>query len=516
MLVNGQLDFPIVASAHEDLHIQVFNHLDQNTTIHWHGLEMRDSPWMDGADMVKFLFIADFKLTATHLQVSQCPIPPGGSFNYSFNVGDQLLMDECDEANGLRGPLIINDVPENDPYHNDYDDELLLTVVDHFHRSGDQILDDYHFANDPAPASGLINGLGRVDCVAAREEICVIENPRAILEVVPGKRYKVRVINMSAEAGFRISIDGHKFTMIEADASYTNPAIVDSFEITAGQRYSFILNATLTPSNYWIRAVMSDMYTPAGSNITNGLNRDLRAILHYSTSPDSPETDPVSEPVKKPTMLNSYDLGALNGMTPSTLPAHIAVAMTLRFTVNGEPNTTVSRFSLERSDGLDGLQQRQYMLSSARPTLKGLLLNGLDSEETGENWVVVANNSWAYVVLINEDNVDHTFHLHGSSFHVLSGGNMKPLWKSKGRPYLVNPTKTYPLIDSIKVPGCSGGNEGMCNPGFVAMLMHFDNPGAWLFHCHIDWHMATGLSLTFVNDAVDQLAKNIPQDFWTC
>ena len=34
-----------------------------------------------------------------------------------------------------------------------------------------------------------------------------------------------------------------------------------------------------------------------------------------------------------------------------------------------------------------------------------------------------------------------------------------------------------------------------------------DNPGAWFFHCHIDWHLSAGLALPVVV-APDEIAKN--------
>lgn len=41
-----------------------------------------------------------------------------------------------------------------------------------------------------------------------------------------------------------------------------------------------------------------------------------------------------------------------------------------------------------------------------------------------------------------------------------------------------------------------------------------DNPGVWLFHCHIEWHMDSGLAATMVEaPAVVQETLTIPQDF---
>ena len=58
------------------------------------------------------------------------------------------------------------------------------------------------------------------------------------------------------------------------DANTVQPLVVDSIQIFAGQRYSFILNANQAVDNYWMRAEPS---TP-NLGFTNGLNS---AILRY-------------------------------------------------------------------------------------------------------------------------------------------------------------------------------------------------------------------------------------------
>jgi iron transport multicopper oxidase len=46
----------------------------------------------------------------------------------------------------------------------------------------------------------------------------------------------------------------------------------------------------------------------------------------------------------------------------------------------------------------------------------------------------------------------------------------------------------------------------------VSLRFRADNPGAWFFHCHIDWHLTSGLAMVFV-EAPDVMQKTlqIPQ-----
>jgi hypothetical protein len=42
--------------------------------------------------------------------------------------------------------------------------------------------------------------------------------------------------------------------------------------------------------------------------------------------------------------------------------------------------------------------------------------------------------------------------------------------------------------------------------GWVILAFKADNPGAWLFHCHIAWHVSGGLSVDFLERRGEQLA----------
>ena len=50
--------------------------------------------------------------------------------------------------------------------------------------------------------------------------------------------------------------------------------------------------------------------------------------------------------------------------------------------------------------------------------------------------------------------------------------------------------------------------------GNVVLRWRADNPGAWFFHCHIDWHLSSGLAAVFI-EAPEVFQKNaslVPQE----
>jgi hypothetical protein len=72
---------------------------------------------------------------------------------------------------------------------------------------------------------------------------------------------------------------------------------------------------------------------------------------------------------------------------------------------------------------------------------------------------------------------------------------------------------TIPSRDSA-IPGFArdtamlvGEGTSMMKPGsfagcgFTALRVRIDNPGAWFFHCHIDYHMEMGMGVVFYTPA---------------
>ena len=72
---------------------------------------------------------------------------------------------------------------------------------------------------------------------AHRPECCLVTQ-----QLVAVHSYRFRLISLSCDPFYTFSIDGHNMTIIEADAVNTQPHTVDSIDILAGQRYSFIVS----------------------------------------------------------------------------------------------------------------------------------------------------------------------------------------------------------------------------------------------------------------------------------
>lgn len=98
ILVNDQTPGPLIeANVGDTIRVKVNNlMLNEGTTIHWHGIDQRDTVWMDGV-----------------FGITQCGIPPGETFTYQFDIIDQrgtfwyhshLSLQSTD---GLYGPMVL-------------------------------------------------------------------------------------------------------------------------------------------------------------------------------------------------------------------------------------------------------------------------------------------------------------------------------------------------------------------------------------------------------------------------
>ena len=81
----------------------------------------------------------------------------------------------------------------------------------------------------------LINGLGRAAGGDADATL-------AVVNVTQGSRYRFRLVSLSCDPNFTFYIQGHNFTVIEVDSVNVEPVTVDSIQIFAGQRYSFVVS----------------------------------------------------------------------------------------------------------------------------------------------------------------------------------------------------------------------------------------------------------------------------------
>ena len=47
-------------------------------------------------------------------------------------------------------------------------------------------------------------------------------------------------------------------------------------------------------------------------------------------------------------------------------------------------------------------------------------------------------------------------------------------------------------------------------PGYMVWRFKADNPGVWLLHCHMEWHVAAGLTATIIEAPLELQKQSVP------
>ncbi|KAF8880226.1 laccase [Gymnopilus junonius] len=442
---TGLLPGPLISGNKGDtFNLNVVNELS-DTTMHWHGFFQHGSNWADGP-----------------VGVNQCPIIPGDSFLYQFSVPDQAgtfwyhshhSTQYCD---GLRGPFVVYD--PDDPYLSqyDFDDEsTVITLSDWYHETAPSLA-----GTVPTADSTLINGLGRYVGGPA--------SPLSVFTVLPNKRYRFRLVSLSCDPNFVFSIDGHNLTIIEVDSVNVEPLVVDSIQIFAGQRYSFILETNQTVSNYWVRAM------PNAGSVTfdGGINS---AILRYfgADQVDPTTTQALSNPMVETNLHPLTNAAAPGNSTSADVSLNFAIGFdfaAFQFNINGATFIPPSVPVLLQI--LSGAQTAQDLLPS------------------GSVYVIPPNAVIEISIPGGSVGNPHPFHLHGHTFSVVrSAGSSVYNYDN-------------PVQRDVVSTGVAGDN--------VTIRFETNNVGPWIMHCHIDWHLSEGLAVVFAEDVPDVNNSSIP------
>nr|AKE48164.1 laccase A [Pleurotus eryngii var. ferulae] len=458
VLAGGSYPGPLIKGKTGDrFQINVVNELADtsmpvDTSIHWHGLFVKGHNWADGPAMV-----------------TQCPIVPGHSFLYDFEVPDQagtfwyhshLGTQYCD---GLRGPFVV--YSKNDPHKRlyDVDDEsTVLTVGDWYHAPS------LSLAGVPHPDSTLFNGLGR--------SLNGPASPLYVMNVVKGKRYRIRLINTSCDSNYQFSIDGHTFTVIEADGENTQPLQVDQVQIFAGQRYSLVLNANQAVGNYWIRA-NPNSGDPGFANQMNS------AILRYrgarNVDPRTPEKNATNP-------LREYNLRPLIKEPAPGKP----------FPGGADHNINLN-FAFDPATALFTANNYTFVPPTV-PVLLQILSGTHDAHDLAPAGSIYDIKLGDVVEVTMPALVfagPHPMHLHGHSFAVV---------RSAG-------SSTYNYENPVRRDVVSIGDDPTDN---VTIRFVADNAGPWFLHCHIDWHLDLGFAVVFAEGVNQTAVANPVPEAW--
>jgi multicopper oxidase len=444
---------PVIrANIGDELVVTVSNRLDHPTSVHWHGIVLRND--MDGAEP------ATPNINAGQDFTYRFSVPNSGTYWGHPHTG-------LDEDMGLYLPVIVDD-----PTESNYDAEWIVVLddwTDGVGKTPEQLYSELTSPrkatttqNVPAttrqrtPTSSMVptttttpppttsatpttsasptsstpgapgmsaGSVGTSDLLGG--DAGDIAYPYYLINgripaapttfnAKPGQRIRIRFINTGSDTAFRVALAGHSMTVTHTDGYPVVPRQVDALLIGMAERYDVIVTA-------------ADGVFPLVA-LAEGKNALARALL--STGKSSPP-DPGFQPSELTKLVGTIDM--FTATTPVNLgrpepnlnlPVVLGGNMVqYNWMINGEPYS--------KTDPL-------HVRKGQRPTL------------------TFDNTTMMY----------HPIHLHGHTFQLIKADGS--LGARKDTVIVLPKQKTLAVL--------------------VA-----NNPGTWMMHCHNTYHQFAGM-----------------------
>ena len=477
LAINGQVPGPLVECNWGDtLQVSVTNSMQDNaTTIHWHGIYQKGG-WNDQDGVPG---------------VSECAIAPGDTRVYSFplnqyGTGWYHSHVVTQLGDGIRGPMVIHG-----PATANYDIDM-----------GTVMIDDIFGTNTTAVTAAAENsriahtgptGTWNYLLNGANTFPDLSKGKHALWSVQPGKKHLFRIIDSAAQNMFSVHFDNHKMTVIAIDYVPIVPYETEWLNIGIGQRYDVIVEMDQPSAGYFLRAVAQTNCPSSCSNDglgnANGIFLYEGAAATLPTSTSGTFNNAICEDEPLASLVPHFQKGAGTSSaftsSASTMPAgNVANVAT-------SDDGTIFRWFL--NNGAIDVNYTQPTLMSLAQGADATSNNSLISNPV----VLEQKNDWVYFVIQNQFFAFHPMHLHGHDMSVLGQGTVPWTANLTSTLNFDNPTRR----DTAMLAGSAAGPAGA--PGYTVIGFQTDNPGTWLMHCHIVWHVDGGLALQWVERPAD-------------
>ncbi|MEO5316786.1 multicopper oxidase family protein [Pseudarthrobacter sp. CC12] len=439
---NGALAAPTIrAKTGDRLNVNLKNGLKDATSIHWHGLALRND--QDGVP-----------------GLTQDPVAAGATFTYGFQLphpGTYWYHShvEMQRERALYGALIIEDPAEELVYDRDWvivlddwldgitgtPDDVVKELSGGMSMSGSMPGMDHgsmsgSMGSSPSPSSSPAQGSSGMShmLMGSRSEFLGgdagdvrypfhLFNSKApdqaeILSAKAGEVIRLRIINAAGDTAYRVGIPGQKLTLTHTDGFPVQHQDVDAVVLGMGER----IDALLT---------VGDGYTPVMA-LAEGKTGQALGFISTGTG-------------RKP----------LPAVLPNTLEGTVVDGGQLK----ADPRVTLADKTPDRTHDV-------HLTGSMMKYDWGINGKRFDMNNPYGNTFDIKAGERVEVNFINDTDMWHPMHLHGHTFQVSGGGARKDT-------VIVRPRQT------------------------VTVIFDADNPGQWLTHCHNAYHAERGMMAVF-------------------
>ena len=511
--VNGQIPMPTLTFTEGDTaEIWVHNELNESTSLHWHGLFLPNKE-----DGVPYLTQMPIKPHTTHLY--KFPIIQHGTHWYHSHSGLQ-------EQIGMYGSFVMNKREGDPTFRKGIDDLPTVPVVlsewtnynpKNVHRMLHNATDWFAIKKGTTQSyaeaikhkhfkTKLKNEWKRmlamdVSDVYYDKFLMNGKNERQLSQFKAGDKVRLRISNGGASTYFWLTYAGGKITVVANDGNDVEPVEVDRLIIAVSETYDVILTIPNDSTSYEFLATSEDrinstslylgsgikqLISPLpklkyfeGMKMMNGMMKmngdiddmgmqmslnqmDMNVVMYPEiTGAEQKKTDMKMQGMDMGNNQNQYNSNALSDIvtlnyamlkspTKTTLPKDAPIKE-LRFELTGNMN--------------------RYVWS-------------LDNKVVSEtDKILIKKGENIRLILYNGSMMRHPMHLHGHDFRILNGqGENAPLKNIVD----IMPMETDTLEFNANVDG------------------------DWFFHCHILYHMMSGMGrvFTYENQPPNPLIQN--------
>jgi FtsP/CotA-like multicopper oxidase with cupredoxin domain len=370
--------------------------------------------------------------------ITQPPIQPGDGFTYDFTAPDSGTYWYHPHAHsseqvgrGLMGAFIVEE-PEPLPVDRD--------VV--------WVLGDWRLKEDASIAGGFDNPMEM--SMAGRIGNTVTINGRVPdrFSVRSGERIRLRLINAAPARIFGLVFKDHSPLVIALDGQPIEPHAPEGGRIMLGpaMRVDLVLDITGKPG----------ASTPVIDSFYEGLAYKLIDLSHTDEPPV--RTEPLAAPGKLPP--NAIP-------EPDVTKARRHVVTLTGGMMGGMGMGGGGMGGMMGNGGMMGSGMRG-MMGGSMWAINGVAVPGDDMAQMKP--ILALDRDKSYVLAIdNQTAWYHPIHLHGHSFRVITRNG--------------KPTRYREWRDTVLIPP-----RERAEIAFIA-----DNPGDWMFHCHILDHQEGGM-----------------------
>ncbi|MFN8277369.1 MAG: multicopper oxidase domain-containing protein [Chitinophagales bacterium] len=494
--VNGQIPMPTLTFTEGDTaEIYVHNELNENTALHWHGLFLPNKE-----DGVPYLTQMPIKPHTTHLY--RFPIIQHGTHWYHSHFGLQ-------EQIGMYGSMILKKRDDDTTFRKGIDDLPTIPIVlsEWTNLKPENVHRMLHNAND---WFAIKKGTTQSYAEAAKQgylgvklknewkrmlamDVSDVYYDRFLIngnsetqlsQFKAGDKVRLQISNGGASTYFWLTYAGGKITVVANDGNDVEPVEVDRLIIAVSETYDIIVTIPKENTSYEFLATSEDRIKSASLYIGSGIKQlttplpKLKYFEGMKMMNGMMKMNGNLDDMGMNMSLNQMDMNVvmypeITGEQKKKGKAEKMKMTEDNYNSNKLSNIVTLNYAMLKSPVNTSLSDTAH-IKELKFILTGNMNRyvwSLDNKVVSEaDKILIKKGETVRMVLYNNSMMRHPMHLHGHDFRVLNGqGEYAPL---------KNIIDIMPMeTDTLE---------------FAA-----NAEGDWFFHCHILYHMMSGMGRVF-------------------